>query len=278
MRNFVHALLSIVVFVMLAPAGALAEKNGPDSENREALCFVAPPEIASTGILQALISDYRAGKVEIISAGDVEAWRMGRQGKTDLLLSNSPLSIKGFLMEGYGSARKPLLRDDLVIVGPREDNARIRGLSSAVEALRRIAAAGALFMSQGGGSGISLRESDLWKAAGVRTAGQPWYQESGRPPEGTLEIAAQRRAYTICDRASYLSWKNRFSLDAFVVGWGVGDPALANTYEIVIVNSPGKKKGEAAALVDYLGSDRARGIIKKFGVDKYGSPLYGIAF
>ncbi len=193
------------------------------------------------------------------------------KSNADMVLSDSPLFIGKFIRDGFGTSRFPLLRSELVLIGPADDRAGVRKVKSVLEAFRRIAQTQSLYISRGDGSGINVRESDLWRAAGVMTSGQKWFMSSGRAMTETMEIASAKRAYVLADRANYIAWKNRTSLEPLVAG----DPLLLNIYEIVdIVKPEGKFPAGARALLDFLTSEKARELIRGYGKDKYGVPLY----
>jgi len=158
-----------------------------------------------------------------------------------------------------------------VIVGPPADPAGLKGMR-VFEGLRRIAAAGAPFISRGDRSGTHLLELDLWQQVGIKPAGG-WYVEAATGMGQTLTIASEKRAYTITDRGTYLSRKAQLELGIVIEK----DPPLINIYHVITV-SPKKSTGlnveGANAFADYLLSPGAQAIIAKFGVDKYGEPLF----
>lgn len=261
--------------VVLAAALALAFPgySSAQQDKTPGAVLAAPYDVVETGILQKLLSEFekqtgrRAG-LEPLGSG---AYLKIAQSNADLLLSDSPLFIGKFIRDGLGKGRTPLLGSSLVLVGPPDDRAGVRNLKSILEAFRRIAAKGSLYISRGDGSGINVRESDLWKAAGVKTSGQNWFLASGRAMIETLGIASAQRAYVLTDRASYMTWTNRSSLEPFVAG----DPLLTHVYEVVAIVKPeGKVSGDSRALLDFLGSEQARDIIRQYGKDRYGIPLY----
>ncbi len=257
-------LASALVFFLSGHSSAQQNKPAP-------VILAAPSDVVETGILQFLLSDFQkqtgasAGLMPLGSGDFLKVEGLN----ADLLLIDSPLFIGKFIKEGLGKSRTPLLRSDLVLVGPAEDRAGVRKLKSILEAYRRIAAKESPYISRGDGSGINVREFDLWRAVGVNTSGQKWFLNSGRNMIETLEIAATKHAYVLTDRASYIRWKHRFSLEPFVEG----DPLLMHVYEIVDTVRP-NASGDSRALLDFLRSEKARDIIRQYGKDKYGTPLY----
>ena len=92
--------------------------------------------------------------------------------------------------------RRLVMHNDFVIVGPAEDPAKIKGMKSAAEAFKKIAASGTLFVSRGDNSGTHSKEKDIWKAAGVKYEGEKWYQQTGLGMGQTLNVAAEKKGYT----------------------------------------------------------------------------------
>lgn len=258
--------------VLLAAAMLLSFfSQGSAQQNKPQVVLAAPADVVETGILQSLVSGFQ--RQTGITAG-LMPLGSGMYLKTDelnadLLLSDSPRFIAKFIKEGSGKSRTPLLESDLILVGPAEDRAGVRKLKSILEAFRRIASTQSPYISRGDGSGINVRESDLWSAAGINTSGRKWFLKSGRNMTETLTIAAERRAYVLADRASYASWKNRFSLEPFVAG----DPLLMHIYEVIELARASASEN-AGALLNFLRSDKARDLIRQYGKDKYGTPLY----
>src|SRR5881409_3488667 len=168
------------------------------------------------GLLDSLLpvferqSGYR---VKVIAVGSGQALAMGRRGDADVVLAHAPEAERVLADSGYFLHRRLVMHNDFLVVGPAADPAGLRGLSDAVAALRRTAAARATFISRGDRSGTHQRELQLWKQAGVApptgaavgaAAGVGWYIESGQGMAATLQMADEKRGYTITDRATYL--------------------------------------------------------------------------
>jgi tungstate transport system substrate-binding protein len=165
------------------------------------------------------------------------------------------------------------MHNDFVVVGPADDPAKIKGLKAATEAFTKIAGAQALFMSRGDNSGTDAKEKSIWKAAAVKPEGQKWYQETGLGMGETLNVASEKKAYTLTDRGTYLSLKKKLSLNIFTEG----DAVLLNIYHVIEVNPekwPKVNTAAAKAFSDFMVSTETQGVIKAFGVDKFGAPLF----
>jgi tungstate transport system substrate-binding protein len=161
--------------------------------------------------------------------------------------------------------------NDFIVIGPAEDPARIKGLPAA-EALRWIAAAEARFVSRGDKSGTHLLEQALWKQTGIEPKGS-WYLESGQGMGQTLGIANDRRAYALTDRGTYLAFQKRVDLPVLVEK----DRPLLNIYSVMEVNPANGPRVNAAAgkaFADFMLTPAVQGVIRTFGVDKYGQPLF----
>jgi tungstate transport system substrate-binding protein len=229
-----------------------------------------------TGLLDVLIPIFEKKTgyfVKTIAVGSGQAMTMGQKGEADVLLVHSPAAEKKFMEDGFGVSRRLVMHNDFVIVGPAEDPAMIKGVKSAAEAIKKIAAAQALFVSRGDNSGTHAKEKDLWKVAGVSYEGQSWYQQTGLGMGQTLNVAAEKKGYTLTDRGTYLALAKTLKLGILVEG----DAVLLNIYHVMEVNQtkwPKVNIAAATAFADFMVSKETQEIIKTFGVDKYGSPLF----
>jgi tungstate transport system substrate-binding protein len=211
--------------------------------------------------------------VKTIAVGSGQAMAMGQKGEADVLLVHSPAAEQKFVAEGYGVNRRLVMHNDFIILGPPADPAKIKGMKKASEAFKKIAATGSIFMSRGDNSGTNAKEKDIWKAAGVKYEGEKWYQQTGLGMGQTLAVAAEKKTYTLSDRGTYLALKKNLGLDILVEGDGI----LLNIYHVIEVNPKKWPKVNVAgtkAFSDFMVSKETQAIIKTFGVDKYGSPLF----
>ena len=209
--------------------------------------------------------------VKTISVGTGQALALAARGEADVTLAHAPAPEKKYVEAGKMLNRRLVMYNDFILIGPAEDPARIKGLQAA-EALRQIAAAEARFVSRGDKSGTHLLEQALWKQAGVEPKGA-WYIESGQGMGQTLGIANDRRAYTLTDRGTYLAFQKRVDLAVLVEK----DRPLLNIYSVMEVNPANGPRVNAAAgkaFADFMLSPAAQGVIRTFGVDKFGQPLF----
>lgn len=229
-----------------------------------------------SGLLDVLIPIFEKKTgffVKTIAVGSGQAMAMGQKGEADVLLVHSPDAEKKFVAGGYGINRRIVMHNDFVIVGPSADPAKIKGSKSTTDAFKKIAATGALFVSRGDNSGTHAKEKVIWKAAGTKYEGEKWYQQTGLGMGQTLNVATEKRAYTLTDRGTYLALKKRLDLPILAEG----DAILLNVYHVIEVNPakwPKANAKGARAFADFMVSPETQAIIKTFGVDKYGSPLF----
>lgn len=256
-----------LVFVFGTSIGLAQEKT---------LILATTTSTQDTGLLDVLIPIFEKQTgyfVKTIAVGSGAAMTMGMKGEADVLLVHSPAAEKKFMEDGFGVSRRLVMHNDFIIVGPADDAAKIKGLKSAAEAFKKIAASGSLFLSRGDNSGTHAKEKDVWKVAGVKYEGEKWYQQTGLGMGQTLNVAAEKKGYTLADRGTYLAVMKNVKLDILVEG----DAVLLNIYHVIEVNQvkwPKVNIAGAKAFADFMVSKPTQDIVKTFGVDKYGSPLF----
>ncbi len=253
---------------MALPAcAAPAQKN---------LILATTTSTQDSGLLDVLIPVFEKKTgyfVKTIAVGSGQAMAMGQKGEADVLLVHSPDAEKKFMAEGYGVNRLIVMHNDFIVIGPPADPAAIKGAKSTVEAFKKIAAAGSLFLSRGDNSGTHAKEKGIWKAAGINPEGQKWYQQTGLGMGQTLNVAAEKKGYTLADRGTWLSLQKNLGLPILKEG----DPILLNVYHVIQVNPakwPKVNADGAKAFSDFMVSAETQGIIKTFGVEKYGGALF----
>lgn len=210
--------------------------------------------------------------VKTISVGTGQALALGAKGEADVCLVHAPDSEKKYVADGLLLNRRLVMHNDFIIVGPGEDPAKIKGLASAMDALKRIAEAKATFVSRGDNSGTHQLEKKLWGEAKIQPAGS-WYLQAGQGMGATLTIASEKRAYTVTDRGTFLAFQKRVQLVNLVEK----DRMLLNIYSVLEPNAAKFPRVNAAggkAFADFMLSKETQELIKTFGVDKYGEPLF----
>ena len=273
MKNFKMFKLSIFLIALIMIASVVCAQAAPKQKN---IILATTTSTQDTGLLDVLIPMFEKETgyfVKTIAVGSGQAMAMGQKGEADVLLVHSPDAEKKFVEEGFGINRRLVMHNDFIVVGSGADQAKIRNTKSAAGAFKMIAAAEALFISRGDNSGTHSQEKKLWKAAGVNPEGQKWYQQTGLGMGQTLNVAAEKKGYTLADRGTYLAMKKNLGMDILVEG----DAALLNIYHVMEVNVakwPKVNVEGAKAFADFMVAKRTQDIIKSFGVDKYGSPLF----
>lgn len=215
-------------------------------------------------------------RVRHVGAGTGEALKISQKGQVDLVMVHAKSLEEKFVREGYGTERIPLMYNDFVIVGPAADPAGIKGMKSAFVALQAISEKRASFISRGDKSGTHVAEMELWGKAGIKPSGA-WYRVYEKGAEGnvpTLRYTDQVNAYTVIDRATYLSLKTQIKIGILVEG----DEALLNFISLIPVNPakfPTVNAKDTKVFVNWLTMpEKGQRIIRDFGKGRYGSPLF----
>jgi len=265
-RRFV---LTTLLMLLVAAASTAAQTPGPRT-----LVLSTTTSTQDSGLLDVLVPMFEQAtgySVKTISVGTGQALVLAARGEADVTLAHAPALEKKYVEEGKMLNRRLVMYNDFVVIGPADDPARVKGLKAA-EALRRIAEASARFVSRGDKSGTHLLEQALWKQAGLEPRGT-WYIESGQGMGQTLLIASERKAYALTDRGTYLAFQKRVELPILVEK----DRPLLNIYSVMEVNPANGPRVNAAAgkaFADFMLSPAVQAVIKTFGVDKYGQPLF----
>lgn len=266
-RNLTFATLFVGVV-----AGALAAQPAPAKPE---VILATTTSLYDTGLLDSIVPMFarRTGyRLKVVAVGSGEALAMGRRGDADVVFVHSPAAESAFMAAGYGVRRRVVATNYFTIVGPTSDPAGVRRATSAADALRRIAAARAGFVSRGDSSGTNARELALWRKAGVVP---PWpgYIETGQGMAATLLVANQRRAYTLTDLGTFGSL--RAHLDLAVLR--AEDRDLINIYHVIELNPTGHVRLNAAggnAFADFVVSAELQDYLARYGEARFGAPLF----
>jgi len=231
------------------------------------------------GIVEALETAFEKEtgiRVRHVGAGTGAALDISRKGQVDLVMVHAKSLEEKFVSEGFGTERIALMYNDFVIVGPANDPAGIKGMKTATEALKAIAAKQALFVTRGDKSGTHVAEMELWAKAGVKPAGS-WYHTYEKGSQGnapTLKFTDEKGAYTVIDRATVLAVAKEIKLVVLVEK----DEALLNFISVIPVNPkkfPRVNYEDAMTFVKWLTApDKGQLIIRDFGKEKYGAPMF----
>ncbi|HEU5260625.1 MAG TPA: substrate-binding domain-containing protein [Gemmatimonadales bacterium] len=259
-----------------ATAFGLAPLHGQAAQSKD-IILATTTSTRDAGLLDTLLPVFQRQtgyRVRVVAVGSGQALELGRRGDADIVLAHAPDAERALVDSGYLLSRRLVMHNDFLIVGPAADPAGLSGLSDALAALRRVAAERATFISRGDESGTHKLEQRLWKQIGVappRNAG--WYVEAGQGMAATLQMADQKGAYTITDRATYLAWRDKMHLVPHLEG----DPVLYNVYHVMEVNpknAPRVNTAGARALADFLVAPETQALIGEFGKSRFGQSLF----
>jgi len=270
LKNLLSLFMLPVFIFLFSSAANSASKN---------IILATTTSTQDSGLLDVLIPVFEKDSgymVKTISVGSGQAMKMGEKGEADVLLVHSPKDEMKLVEDGFGINRRLVMHNDFIIVGPAKDPAKIKGLKTAKEAFKKISlSSSSIFFSRGDKSGTHSKELAIWKDAAITPDGQKWYQQTGLGMGETLNVSSEKNGYTLTDRGTFLAInaKKRLSLSILVEG----ESHLLNIYHVIEVNPtkwPKVNEQGAKAFADFVLSSKAQEIIKKFGVDKFGFPLF----
>jgi len=230
----------------------------------------------NSGLLAVLLPPFEKKygcKVDVVAVGTGKALKLGEAGDVDVVFVHARSLEDKFVAAGYGVDRRDVMYNDFVVLGPPDDPAGVGKTTSAPDAFRTIAAKGSPFVSRGDESGTHQKEKEIWASAGVVSRGA-WYIEAGQGMGEVINMATQKRGYTLSDRGTYIAFRRK--TDLVVVRQG--DKNLWNPYGIIAVNPkkhPHVKYGLAVKLIDFVTGPEGRSLIAGFKVD--GEPLFFVS-
>jgi tungstate transport system substrate-binding protein len=254
------ALLGFLLSFLLIPsAPALAQ---------QVIRLSTTTSTENAGLLQYLLPKFEAranARVKVIAVGTGKALELAKNGDVDVTLVHARALEDKFVAEGHGMNRRDVMYNDFIIVGPDSDPAGVKGGRDVLAAMKKIAASGSKFVSRGDNSGTDLMEKAYWKQVGTQPQGGA-YVSAGLGMGEVLNMAAELRAYTLTDRATYIAYRAKTGLQIAVEG----DPKMFNPYGIIAVN-PQQAKGlnykGAMQLVEWITSSEGQNLIGSFKVD-----------
>ncbi len=249
------------------------------------LILATTTSTADSGLLKYILPDFEKKynvKVDVIAVGTGQAIEIGAKGDADVLLVHSRKGEDQFVKDGHARQRYDVMYNDFIVVGPKDDPAKIKALASAKDAFKAIAAAQATFASRGDKSGTNTKELSIWSSIPFTpTRELPWYNAIGQGMGDTLLFANEKQGYTLSDRGTYLSMKDRLpGLDVLMGGANLAenkDKSLLNPYGVLPVNPekhPNVNADLAQKFVEWILSPDIQKMIGGFGADTYGQPLF----
>ena len=265
LKSLVHQLsIFIFCFCMLLPI----DNAGAEEKKQLTIRLATTTSTDNSGLLYEILPLFEQAsgyKVHVIAVGTGKALRMGRDGDVDLVLVHARTAEDAFVNAGYGINRQDVMYNDFVLVGPLTDPAGIQGAKNASQALTGIAQKKVLFISRGDDSGTHKKELSLWQAADINPD-DSWYREAGQGMGKVLQIASELDAYTLTDRGTWLSYREKSSLKIV----HEGDPRLYNPYGIIAVNYqryPDINRYGADALIAWITSPSGQELIDNYRID-----------
>jgi tungstate transport system substrate-binding protein len=278
-----HLISLLLVFMIVFVTGC-SDSSPTESEKQPAakaektdLILATTTSTQDSGLLDVLRPEFEKKhnyNLKIIAVGTGQALEMGTRGEADVLLVHAPAAEEEIVKSGDAINRQKVMYNDFILVGPAEDPAKVKDLS-VPEALKKITESKASFVSRGDDSGTHKKELELWKKSSLdpKTFGNA-YIEAGQGMGATLQIASEKKGYTLTDRATFLAQKKNMPDTEIVVE---GDESLLNIYHVMHVNNEKHDKVNsegAKAFVEFMISEDTKKMVKEFGVDEYGEPLF----
>ena len=262
--------------IVLKAAGAVVLSVAALAANAETITMASTTSTEQSGLFGHLLPAFKQATnidVKVVAVGTGQAIDMARRGDADVLFVHDTAAEEKFVAEGFAAKRFPVMYNDFVLIGPKNDPAGTKG-DDIVAALKKIAAANAPFVSRGDKSGTDAAERRLWTQTGIVEAGQPvpnekkgtGYKECGCGMGPALNIAASTGAYVLADRGTWLSFKNRADLAVLVEG----DKRLFNQYGVMVVNPikfPQLNSAGAQKFVDWVTSPAGQSTIAAYKID-----------
>jgi len=277
-KSFTAGLLTTLACLLgTTPYGTAQSTNpAPQKPSQPAIILATTTSTQDSGLLDALIPTFESKTgytVKTIAVGSGQAMAMGQKGEADVLLVHSPDAEKKFMADGFGLNRQIVMHNDFIIVGPTNSPAGIKADDAPAAALKRVSETGSLFISRGDNSGTHALEKKLWKESGINPESMSTYQQSGQGMGQTLGIASEKQAYVLTDRGTWLALRKRLALTVVAEGHA----SLLNVYHVITVNPAKWPKVNAAgaqAFAEFILAKDTQETIARFGVDKYGTPLF----
>jgi len=261
-------LAGAIALAGLAALGSYAFLSAPKGTT---ITLASTTSTENSGLLGYLLPIFKGESgigVRVVAVGTGQAMRMAMKGDADVVLVHHRPSEEQFVEEGYGLERISVMHNDFIIAGPASDPAGIKGVTDVAAALGRVRSSRTPFVSRGDDSGTHKRELSLWAALGFQPGDDDgdWYRESGSGQGATLNVASEMDAYCLSDRASWVTFGNKRSLQLLVEG----DPLLLNPYSVILVNPqkyPHIKATEGQQFIDWLVSERGQQLIAAYRVE-----------
>ena len=276
-RSLALVLVPVLAFGLVACGGAeTTETSAGEPVEVSDVVLSSTTSTQDSGLFDVLIPAFEDAnpeyKVQVIAVGTGEALKLGETKDADVLLVHAKASEEEFVENGFGIERKDVMYNDFVIVGPDADPSGVKASADMTAAITALYTGKAPFISRGDDSGTHKKELSLWKSFGLTTPtpeANAWYESTGQGMGETLKIASEKAAYTLTDRATYLTMQDE--LDLVIVR--EGDTGLLNQYGVIVVTDATNQEG-GQAFFDWILSPEGQVVIGEFGVEEFGQPLF----
>jgi tungstate transport system substrate-binding protein len=240
------------------------------SGNEKLIRLATTTSTENSGLLTYLLPQFETEsgyKVHVIAVGTGKALRMGRDGDVDIMLVHALKAEEKFVAEGFGDKRYPIMYNDFVIVGPKDESSLFSGLENAADVMDKIASSKKRFISRGDDSGTHKKELNLWKASKRMpdSSKDQWYVDAGQGMGKVLQMAGEMNAFTMTDRGTWLAYMGKSPLKILFEG----DSKLFNPYGIIAVSQrkhPHVNAIGANALIKWMTSEKGQHLIGEFKV------------
>jgi tungstate transport system substrate-binding protein len=242
---------------------------GVTAHAEESIVVASTTSTQQSGLFGYLLPKFEAKtgiKVKVVAVGTGQAIDIGERGDADVLLVHNRPAEDKFIAEGYGINRHDVMYNDFVVVGPKDDPSKLRSTHDVVEGFKLLAAGTVPFVSRGDKSGTYAEEQRIWKAAGINPKTWSGYKEAGSGMGPTLNMTAALNAYTLSDRGTWLSFKNRQDLVIVLEG----DKRLFNPYGIMLVNPakhPHVKVKDGMKFINWIVSPEGQAVIASYKIN-----------
>lgn len=252
-----------------------AQKSNPEYKQILLASTIGPIDSGIVDVLETEFQKKSGIVVRHVGAGTGATLKLAASGKFDVVMVHAKALEEKFVADGFGTKRYDVMYNDFVLVGPSDDPAKVKGEKSISAALKKLADSKVLFITRGDKSGTHVKEVELWQAAGIKPSGD-WYRVYEKGTEGnskTLKYVDEQKGYTIIDRATVITMKKDIKLQVLVDK----DESMLNYISLIPVNQakfPTVKQAEAMEFVEWITSEDGQKIIRDFGKDKYGEPLF----
>lgn len=266
MRRLSTKVLALGVVLLLC----LSFVQGVACADEKVLLMATTTSTDDTGLLDYLAPLFKEDTgitLQWTATGTGKALKLGENCDVDVLLVHDPDSEKKFVEAGYGVDRTQVMYNDFIIIGPADDPAGIKGLTS-TEAFKKIAEKKAIFVSRADESGTHMKEKFVWQQAGLDVPDkEEWYVQTGQGMLITINVAAEKKGYTLTDRGTYIKYEANYEGKPPLVILSEGDPYLLNQYSVIAVNPercPKAKYDLAKKFIEWMASPRAQQAIEDF--------------